>query len=375
MPDKHLHIVCLDVPFPPDYGGVVDLFYKIKTLHELGVKIHLHCFEYGRGRQEELNQYCQEVHYYPRFQGHRGFSIRLPYIVASRSHPDLLARLNADDHPVLLEGIHCTYFLHSDQLKGRKVFLRLHNVEWAYYRHLAKSGASLLKTCYYLHESRLLRRYEAGLANKASILAVSMTDLNMYRNEFEARDIQYLPVFTPYNQVTSEEGIGSFCLYHGNLSVPENEKAAAWLLTKVFGPLKIPLVIAGRNPSHRLEKLAHRQQHTCMVANPSPAEMEDMISKAHIHILPSFNRTGIKLKLLHSLARGRHCVVNEAGVEGTGLESACHVGNSPASLQQIITLLYHQPFTGEEILIRKKILDEEFDNNRNGKRLLRILFE
>jgi len=33
---------------------VFDLFYKIKTLHKLGIKIHLHCFEYGRGEQDEL---------------------------------------------------------------------------------------------------------------------------------------------------------------------------------------------------------------------------------------------------------------------------------------------------------------------------------
>ena len=53
MEERHLHIICLDVPYPVDYGGVFDLFYKIKTLHELGIKIHLHCFEYGRGQQPE----------------------------------------------------------------------------------------------------------------------------------------------------------------------------------------------------------------------------------------------------------------------------------------------------------------------------------
>ena len=42
------------------------MFYKIKALHELGIKIHLHCFEYGRGQQPELNKYCEEVFYYQR---------------------------------------------------------------------------------------------------------------------------------------------------------------------------------------------------------------------------------------------------------------------------------------------------------------------
>lgn len=71
------------MPYPVDYGGVFDLFYKIKELHSLGVKIHLHCFDYGRGEQPELNKYCEEVFYYSRNEGHKGFSFKLPYIVAS----------------------------------------------------------------------------------------------------------------------------------------------------------------------------------------------------------------------------------------------------------------------------------------------------
>ncbi|MCX6283192.1 MAG: mannosyltransferase, partial [Bacteroidetes bacterium] len=43
--EQHLHIVSFDIPYPPDYGGVIDVYYKIKTLSEAGVKIHLHCFE------------------------------------------------------------------------------------------------------------------------------------------------------------------------------------------------------------------------------------------------------------------------------------------------------------------------------------------
>jgi hypothetical protein len=52
--EKHLHIISFDVPYPANYGGVIDVFYKLKNLHKAGVKIILHCFEYGRGEQKEL---------------------------------------------------------------------------------------------------------------------------------------------------------------------------------------------------------------------------------------------------------------------------------------------------------------------------------
>jgi hypothetical protein len=178
----------------------------------------------------------------------------------------------------------------------------------------------------------------------------------------------------PYNEVNSKEGIGCFCLYHGNLSVSENEKAALWLLTKVFNDLKVPLVIAGKNPSPKLERLAGKHSNACVVANPSEQEMQDMIGKAQINILPSFNSTGIKLKLLNALFNGRHCVVNEATVLSTGLEPACHIGNNATAFKSLIVQLYHQPFAEEEIRLRKKLLCPNFDNNKNAQRLIQWIF-
>jgi hypothetical protein len=368
--EKHLHIVCLDVPYPVDYGGVFDLFYKITALHECGVKIHLHCFEYGRGRQPELDKYCTEVFYYPRKQGHKGFSHEMPYIVASRMNDELNNRLLMDDHPILLEGVHCSAILLDKRFEGRKIFLRLHNVEYRYYRRLAKTSTHLLKKIYYHNESRLLKKYERSIAGRAVILPVSEADGNVYRSEFGATRIMNLPVFLPFQKVQSPQGIGCFCLYHGNLSVAENEKAAKWLLEEVFNDLKTPFVIAGKNPSKSLHQLAEANTNTCMVANPSWEEMQDMIGKAQINIIPSFNDTGIKLKLLNVLFNGRHCVTNEATVAGSGLESACHTGTTAGALKSIIAQLYHRPFEEEETILRKNLLEGIYNNHLNAQRLV-----
>ncbi len=34
MVEQHLHIISFDVPAPPDYGGVIDVYYKAKALAE-----------------------------------------------------------------------------------------------------------------------------------------------------------------------------------------------------------------------------------------------------------------------------------------------------------------------------------------------------
>jgi hypothetical protein len=368
--EKHLHIVCLDVPYPVDYGGVFDLFHKIKALHEAGVRLHLHCFDYGRGEQEELERYCADIHYYPRCGGHKAFSHKLPYIVCSRSNGRLMEDLAKDDHPILLEGVHCSYLLNDERFSGRKIILRLHNVEYRYYRELFHAERSLLKKIYYLHESKLLRHYERSIADKVQVLAVSEQDSALYRDEFGASRVSTLPVFVPFSEVRSREGTGCFCLYHGNLSVAENEQAVAWLLKKVFPGLRVPFIVAGKDPSARLIRLVGRYPQGCVIPNPSQEEMQDLIAKAQIHLLPSFHSTGIKLKLVNALFNGRHCVVNEGAVASTGLETGCRVAKDAAGVRQLIEELYRQPFTGDEVEARKKLLLGQFDNIGNVGRLM-----
>ena len=374
MENRHLHIVCLDVPYPVDYGGVFDLFYKVKSLSEAGIKIHLHCFEYGRGRQPELNKYCEEVFYYTRLTGHKGISGSLPYIVASRANTELLKNLQKDDYPVLLEGIHCTYFLNSGELSNKRVFVRLHNVEYLYYHELYHSTSSWFKKMYFRRESKLLKQYEISLKDKATFWTINDKDLDVFRNEFGYTQIENLPPFMPEYLPEWTGGKGSYCLYHGNLSVAENEKAAEWLLENIFNEVQVPLVIAGKNPSEHLKRLAHREMHTCLVENPGEKEMQELISKAQVNILPSFNSTGIKLKLINALFNGRHCLVNTAAVAGTGLEADCNVANSTVDMKAALLTLYNQQYTQHQFDERQAHLKTIFSNKANASKMIWWIF-
>ena len=79
---NHLHIISFDVPYPANYGGVIDVFYKMKALHEAGIKIHLHCFEYGRPAAKELESLCEKVYYYKRNMSKLQLFSKLPFVAA-----------------------------------------------------------------------------------------------------------------------------------------------------------------------------------------------------------------------------------------------------------------------------------------------------
>lgn len=337
------------------------------------MKIHLHCFEYGRGQQHELKTYCESVSYYQRNCGLGSFSLKYPYIVKSRSNEDLLDTLLKDDSPILMEGVHCTFLLNDERFNNRKCYVRLHNLEHIYYRHLSKFSRSIIKKAYYWFESSLLKKYERSIAGKATFLSVTEKDADTFKG-LGAKHVSFLPLFLPQWKIMTDAGKGVFCLYHGDLSVVENEKAARWLIDKVFYDLNIPFVVAGKNPSKALCKLIRSRSSTCLIANPGEQEMQDLIAKAHINVLPSYNMTGIKIKLLNALFNGRHCLVNQQTVNGSGLEAACCLADSPDEFKNAITELYDQPFCSQEVTFRSELLGRMFTNEQNAQRLVKLIW-
>lgn len=369
--NKKVHIVCLDVPHPADHGGMFDLFYKIVALHKSGTEIILHCFEYGKGEQDELKKYCSQVYYYKRKSGVKGFSFFLPYIVSSRIDDHLIKKLQADNLPILLEGTHTTYLIYQNLFRHRTVLFRLHNIEQVYYHHLYKSEGNILKKIYYNVESRFLAKYEKKILTKAScVLAVSEKDVIKISKEIPGVNVKYLPVFLPFQEVNILEGFGDYCLYHGNLSVTENTKAVRWIANNNDSGIK--LIIAGKSPSTSLKKFL-KEKNITLIADPSDNEIFHLIQNAHINIVLSFNDTGIKLKLLNALFHGRHCIANEAAIPDPAFKSFCSTFSSQAKFNELISELMKKPFTGMEIEKRKNVLSAQFNNETNAAKLNALL--
>lgn len=364
--DKKIHIVSFDVPWPANYGGAIDVFYKIKSLFEIGYKIHLHCFVYNRQPHPYLENFCEKVSYYDRNISKSGLFNSKPYIVISRSDEALLQNLNADNAPILFEGLHTTYFLSQQQIAAERSFVRAHNVEHDYYRLLSQSETNLFKRYYYLSEASKLEHYETVLNHSAGIAAISEKDFNYFKSRFQNKAF-LLPAFHPYSKIISKVGYGSFALYHGNLAVSENQKAALFLVNEVFSKLNFPFVIAGHHPSLELRKAIANNPKISLVADPADSEMNELIADAHVHVLPSFQSTGIKLKLIAALYAGRHLLVNDKMLEGSTIPTnIVTCANEAETFIEAINVLEKKEFEASDIKLRVDVLETYFSNNRNA---------
>lgn len=368
--DKKLHIISLDIPYPPDYGGMIDVFYKLKSLAAMGIEITLHCFQYGnRKPSAELNQYCKTVYYYPRKTGWAGIHFSLPYIVSSRRDTTLLQNLMSDEAPILFEGLHSTYWLQNPGLKGRNKILRAHNIESDYYKLLAGNTNSVLKKIYYYLEANRLLMYENNMKDISHILAISKADERYLISKYPDTDVQYVPAFHAIESVTCIAGKGGYCLYHGNLSVAENIRSVRYLIHEVFNNLDIPLIIAGKNPPEEIKNLTN--EHIKIIVNPDENEMHQLIQNAHIHVLPGFQHTGIKLKLLHALFAGRFCITNE-DLQEHFLPDNIVTAYTADDFKRNITRLMKEEFTIEDIE-KRKTLFRHFMNETGAKKIAELL--
>jgi hypothetical protein len=371
LAERHLHIVSFDVPAPPSYGGVIDVYHKAKALAALGMQVHLHCFQYGRPVARELEAFCASVHYYPRHTGKLQLLNSLPYVVVGRRSEHLVERLLADEHPILFEGLHCCFHLGDPRLHGRRRLVRTHNVEHHYYAALAEATGNPFRRGYFRSEARKLERYEPVLAEADAILAISPQDEVYFKAHF--RNVLQVPAFHASERVEVPSGLGTFALYHGALGVPENDRAALWLLREVFPGLPVKLVIAGSDPGDDLRREAARLPNVELRTDIPTAEVQRLVREAQVNVLPTFQATGIKLKLLHCLFSGRHVVCNTPMVQGTGLERLCHVHDQPAALRASILACMARPVDGEAHEDRVRVLEERFSNSRNAERIVNLL--
>ncbi len=372
MPNlTNLHIVSFDNPYPPNYGGVIDVYYKLKALHEAGVSITLHTFEYGRQPSAVLNELCSKVYYYPRKKWVNPYTGSLPYIVQTRNSHALLQNLLLDDAPILFEGLHTCFFLIHPDLKNKLKMVRMHNIEHDYYTNLQKVEQNIWKKYFFSRESKRLKEFESVLNHAQLIFAISENDKNYLQQHY--KQVHHITAFHSNEKVTAQTGAGSFACYHGKLSVGENDDAARFLASSVFSQTDFPLHIAGDKPSRELKKMCKLYPNITLFENLNTEQIRKKIQHAHINVLPTFQATGIKLKLINVLFQGRHVIVNKPMVTNTGLEELCNVAANAEEMVKLIDELKDKPFTAEEIQMREKLLMKRFSNAQNARRLIELV--
>ena len=349
-----IHVVSFQVPYPTNYGGAIDVFYKLKALHEEGYEIVLHTYMYGDCHEQPLlEQICAKVYYYPRKTGWCKQFSTLPYIVSTRNSQQLLKDLCKDDAPILFEGLHTCFFLGHPALANRKKIVRMHNVEHMYYRHLAQQAGWNWRTIYYVAESLRLRRFERQLRYADLICAITQADKQSIEKMVADKTVIHLPVFFDATFPSTTMPTETFVLYHGNLAVEENQRAVEYIFHHIAPNCPdVKFVVAGRNAHFK-----HVPNNVQIIDSPSDEQLDLLLRTARIHLMLTFQPTGIKLKLLNTLVRGNgHIIANHDMLYGHSFGQFCTRADNPEEIVNVISNLINNDLPTEDIKKRQTYL-------------------
>lgn len=369
---KSLHLVSFDVPYPPNYGGIIDVFYKIKELKKLDISIYLHTFLYDdKTEQKELEKYCEEVFYYKRKKNIRSLFSKTPFIVKTRENDTLVKNLNSIKAPILFEGLHTMASLSSENFEV-KTYVRTHNIEHEYFLGLAKSERNIFKKSFFYSESWKLKHFEKQLSKSDGIFTISPHEQNYFISVY-GKKCEYIPAFHQTKKVENHTKKGDFILYHGDLRVSDNVKAALFLID-VYKNSNYKFIIASSSINKLVIKEINKYKNTEITDIPNQKFLEELFTKAHINTLLTFQKTGIKLKLLNALYQGKFIIANNKMIEDTGLESLCELANTKEQILQKTAKFFASDFTKKEIEKRKEKLIA-FNPSESAKKIVTTIFK
>jgi hypothetical protein len=368
MQNKNLHIISFDNPFPPNYGGVIDVFYKIKALHSLGFTIYLHCFHDERNSvSDDLKTITQEVFLYKKNRNPFFFLSGIPFAVASRFQKKMIKNIESIDAPIFFDGLQTTMLIQKTNLKNKK-YLRLHNLESNFFAGMTNSETNWLKKALYYFEGKKYQEYQKKIVQFDHVFPLSRFENELVKSITKATT--YIPVFHGNENLKPLSEFGNYAFYHGDLRLPDNKKVAQFLI-EIFK--KIPnykFLIASSAGKDFIENKIKFSSNIEFVTIENEAHLDRLLENAHINVMLSFQQSGTKLKVVNSLFKSRHCLINRNMIDDERILQLCEIATTKEEFVLKIQELTGKAFS--DFNRREEVLFEVFDNLKNAQKMLKL---
>jgi len=256
------------------------------------------------------------------------------------------------------------------------IVLRAHNVEHLIWERIAKETKFFVKRWYINHLARTLKNYELdAIETVDGIAAITRKDAAFFR-KYCSKPVVDIPYgvypeeFTPKTEI---EGHPKF--YHiGSMNWMPNEEGIRWFIDEVLPKTveKVPQFVyhlAGRNMP---EWLTNLNNPNINVIGEVP-DAKEFVSNHDVAIVPLLSGSGIRIKIIESMAMGKTVITTRVGAEGILYDEEVNIiiAENVAKMVEAIRSINENPQIavkiGEEA---RKLVEETYDNRKIISRLL-----
>ena len=261
---------------------------------------------------------------------------------------------------------------HSDAT----IVLRAHNVEHLIWDRIAKKTKFPPKRWYLNHLVRTLRKYEMDVINKVDgIAAITYRDAAFFRGETAVPVIDIPFGVNPDEFNPAYEVKDNPTLYHiGSMNWMPNEEGIRWFLNNVWDKVAkrnpdLQLNLAGRNMPKWLLKLKKRNVN---IVGEVP-DAKEFVKNNDIAVVPLLSGSGIRIKIIESMAMGKTVVTTMVGAEGIQYSEYENIiiADSPSKMVEVICKIVKEPKEAQRIGCNaRRLVEDIYDNKKIIERLL-----
>ena len=237
--------------------------------------------------------------------------------------------------------------LHSKFPKVRFIY-NAHNVEFRNTEDelITKAGSNPVKRLYARFRCRLRKKLEQYMIiNSEHVFCISRNDMAMLAKEFGYKE-KYI-FSKPLIQFPKTKSLDDVQEYHhklmivGSMNWYPNVKGIIWFVENVFKKLhekdsELKLFLVGSKPTPEIKALASEN----IIVTGFVDSTEPYFKECDISIIPVFEGTGAKIKVLESIARGIPTVCADFAAKDYDLSDAALMrGTTAEEFVEAITVI------------------------------------
>ena len=229
-----------------------------------------------------------------------------------------------------------------------KVVLRAHNIEHLIWKRVAIEEKNYIKKLYLRHLATTLENYEKTIINHVDgIIPITKKDALFFSGETNV-PVEAVSFGIDFNKIPyKKQAKPEHALFHiGSMNWIPNIEGIKWFLNEVWPEVsktipEIKLYLAGRETP---DWLKNSNLKNVVVVGEVPDAFEFMASKT-ISIAPLFSGSGIRIKIIESMAMGKAVIATTVGAEGINYTDGKNIliADTKKGFIKAIKKLYNNP--------------------------------
>ena len=362
MKDKlNVLFICNKSPWPPGEGGPIAMNNLITGLIDAGHEVKVLAVntnkysvspdsipdDYKRSTGIELVYVDLSIKLFPAFLNlFSSKSYHVERFISRLFEKKLIEILNTEQFDIVqVETLYMSPYIEIIRKYSKaKIFLRAHNIEYLIWQRITESTKNTIKRTYLKHLTKTLKNYELNSLDRYDgIIPISYVDADFFTSVTQSPVKAISFGIDPDKIEMKEYGQVENALFHiGSMNWMPNIEGIKWFLNEVW-PLisdalpELKFYLAGRGMPEWINNLNLKN---VIVVGEVPDAYEFIQSKS-ISIAPLFSGSGIRIKIIESMALGRAVISTSIGAEGINYTDGKNImiaDDKESFLEAVITL-------------------------------------